>query len=142
MSDSVKEALVGRWTMISSEGVTKDGKTFHPFGDDPKGCIIYTENGYMSAHLMRPNRPHLPVDTFQEISPYKFVESIKGYFSYFGTYTIQEEETTVTHHVEGAIHPNWVGTTQVRSYQFEGDHLTLSADLPTSTQTVVWEKAK
>jgi len=142
MSDTIKKALVGKWTMISSEGKTHAGKTFHPFGDNPKGCIIYTKDGYMSAHLMRPDRPQLPVDTFREITPDKFFESIKGYFSYFGTYTIQKSENIITHHVEGAMHPNWVGSTQVRTYKFDGDLLILQADLPASVQTVTWKKAK
>lgn len=142
MSDTIKAVLVGTWTMVSSEGKTRDGKTFHPFGDDPRGCLVYTESGHMSAHLMRCDRPQLPADTFQEITPVQFVESIKGYFSYFGTYTIQEDENTVTHHVEGALHPNWIGTTQVRKYKFDGDRLILQANLSRSVQTVTWTKAK
>ncbi len=45
--------------------------------------------------------------------------------TYFGRYEIDEQLATVTHIVEGSLFPNWVGSQQVRYYQFEEDRLTL-----------------
>ena len=139
-TDTVAAALIGKWTLISCEGKTTSGKTFYPYGENPQGSIIYNEQGHMSAHLMRGDRPSLNAETFRDITADELAEAFKGYFAYYGTYTLQENEGTVTHDVEGALHPNWVGSTQVRSFKFEGDHLVLQAVLPGSIQTLVWKK--
>ena len=34
--------------------VTADGKTEHPLGENPRGAILYTPDGYMSAQLAGP----------------------------------------------------------------------------------------
>jgi hypothetical protein len=36
------------------------------------------------------------------------------YFGYFGTFSIDEAQQTVTHHVESGWFPNLAGTDQVR----------------------------
>jgi hypothetical protein len=42
-----------------------------------------------------------------------------GLSTYFGTYAIDSEAGTVTHRVEGAMSPDWVGAKLVRSYIFD-----------------------
>jgi hypothetical protein len=61
------------------------------------------------------------------------IEEIKAayesFWAYCGTYKVDSEKGTVTHHVEGSSFPNWVGTSQVRSLKLSGDKLFLSATL-------------
>jgi Lipocalin-like domain len=47
------------------------------------------------------------------------------YLVYFGTYTVDEEDPSVTHHVEGSIVPSYTKTDQVRPYVLDGDRLEL-----------------
>lgn len=72
----------------------------------------------------------------------EIVAAWRGYVGYFGTYTIDEKASTVTHHVEGASFPNFVGTNQVRHYRFEGDRLILQADTASGHATIVWKRSK
>jgi hypothetical protein len=44
--------------------------------------------------------------------------------------------------VEGAWTPNWIGTKQVRYFKFEGDRLTLEADLRGGRGKLVWERTR
>jgi lipocalin-like protein len=46
---------------------------------------------------------------------------------YFGTYSVDSVQHTVTHYVRGSSSPNPVGSDQLRSYKFENDLLLLSA---------------
>jgi hypothetical protein len=52
--------------------------------------------------------------------------AFEGHVSYFGTYTIDRQKQTVTHHVRGASYPNWIGNDQLRYYKFDGTRLLLS----------------
>lgn len=72
----------------------------------------------------------------------EIVAAWRGYVGYFGTYTIDEKASTVTHHVEGASFPNFVGTNQVRHYRFEGDRLILQADIASGHGTIVYKRSK
>ena len=65
----------------------------------------------------------------------------RDFLSYFGSFSVQADEKTVTHHVEGATFPNWVGTDLVRDYAFADGMLTLSVVRPHGTQHALkWKK--
>lgn len=60
MSDGLRERLIGAWTLVSYQEIPVDGsESFEPLGPDPRGIIMYTPDGYMSAQLSRPDRPPL-----------------------------------------------------------------------------------
>jgi hypothetical protein len=42
-----------------------------------------------------------------------------GYVAYFGTYEINDSTRAVTHHVQGASFPNWIGADLIRSFAFD-----------------------
>jgi hypothetical protein len=52
--------------------------------------------------------------------------AFEGHISYFGTYTVDRQKQTITHHVVGASYPNWIGNDQLRYYKFDGPRLVLS----------------
>ena len=74
------------------------------------------------------------------------------FFAYYGTYTVDEGSGTVTHHLEGALDPTWVGTDQVREFEFVGDdRLLLSVTLDNElarelgaagTNVLTWERVR
>lgn len=45
----------------------------------------------------------------------------KHFIAYCGRYEENEENATVTHTVEVALFPNWIGVNQVRMVEFDGD---------------------
>jgi hypothetical protein len=50
---------------------------------------------------------------------------LNGYEAYFGTYTIDETNRTVTHHLEGALAAADVGRNLMRQFQVSGEKLTI-----------------
>ena len=48
--------------------------------------------------------------------------------SYCGSWTVDAESETITHHVSAATYPNWVNTSQARGCRLDGDTLELSTD--------------
>jgi hypothetical protein len=127
---SVKERFVGTWNLVSYEVRMPSGELQYPFGSDPLGRISYDAAGHMSAQLMRRDRTQQASGTSS------------GYTGYYGTYVVDEKAGTVTHQVEGAWTPSWIGTKQVRYFKFEGDRLTLEADLRGGRGRLVWERTR
>jgi hypothetical protein len=55
---SLQERLIGSWKLVSYEARDDDGRgVIYPLGRDANGYIRYTPDGYMSAQIMRLNRP-------------------------------------------------------------------------------------
>ena len=46
---SLKEQLVGTWTLVSSDQVRPDGSTLKQFGANPKGINVFDANGRFSS---------------------------------------------------------------------------------------------
>jgi len=118
--------FVGTWALISWVVSDETGQLNHPYGKTPKGQIIYTVNGRMSAQLMHPGAV-LP--DVSELRGDEVIGKVASTFlAYYGTYSVDSVTQTITHHVEGSLLSSIIGTGQVRHYQFlEKDRLELSA---------------
>jgi Lipocalin-like domain len=90
------------------------------FGPAPRGYLIYERSGRMSVHIARS-------------------EASDGDFSYFGTYTVDENSGTVTHHIEGASDPQYAGTDQLRFVTWQANRLVLSTPPADVTYVATWE---
>ena len=134
------QRFVGHWRLISYEQRSASGEVSQPFGKDPVGRISYDAHGQMSAQLMRRGRAKFVDNNPQKGTDAEIRGAFSEYSAYYGSYTVDERAGTVTHHVEGAWFPNWIGTKQVRRYEFSGNRLILRADLPAGPGILVWER--
>ena len=132
--------LVGSWRLLSYETVEQDGRRAAPFGP-AVGRLQYDDRGNMAGQVMRPDRA--PVELGDGAAQQVRAAYI-GYIAYFGTYEVAPDGGTVTHHVEGALNPAWVGGDQVRGVRFDGDRLVLTAEVPKAgkvvTHVLTWER--
>jgi Lipocalin-like domain len=63
----------------------------------------------------------------------------EGYEASFGTYDVNEEAGTVTHHVEGSVTRGLVGKDLPRAFQFSDRHLVIKSTRPNEHWSVIWE---
>lgn len=143
-----RRELVGTWRLISRVVTLENGTAVQDqgFGITPKGYLIYDSSGHMAVQLMRPDRP-LAIDcaTSGTAAGDNNPQGLCGYEAYFGTYTIDEANHTVTHHLEGALNPADVSRNLVRQFQISGDKLTIvlrtSSPKEKQIRTLTWERA-
>jgi hypothetical protein len=110
----------------------RDGPTQYPFGRNPVGRIEYDKAGRVFALLMRPERrttvpPGMELDQAPEG---ELRNMVTGFVVYFGTFTVDEANNTVIHHVEASLVPSWVGTDLKRHFRFDGSTLVLTRVSP------------
>ena len=137
----------GIWKLLSFELQDDDGNVSYPYGKDASGLIVIDAKGYFSVHALS-----MHCLTFRAPDPLggtlKEIEAaFKGYIGYYGTLTIDETEGVIITHVDGASFPNWIGSDQVRHYEFTGDHMTLStppmlAGGKKRVGKLIWERVK
>ena len=124
--------FVGAWRYV---GTTIDGMA-KPRGKDPKGMIYYGPHGEMAVQIA-PDVERKKAGAVMTADEAKI--AVTNYVAYFGTYTIDERASTITHHRQASVQPGELAD-YVRSYEFAGDRLILR---PVGTkQEVVWERFK
>jgi hypothetical protein len=136
--------FVGTWRLISRVRM-HDGKPIKDVEWDRHsiGYIMYDDSGHMAVQIMATDRTgNMDCSKVPDADPNN-PSSCDGYVAYFGTYTIDATNRTVTHHVEGTVFARDVGKHQVRHYEFSGSVLQLSV-LPTQpgedTYVLRWER--
>jgi hypothetical protein len=129
----VAKRFVGAWRYVGS---TVDGKPRSGRGASPKGLIHYDPSGYMSVQVA-PDRERKKAGSTP--TPEEAQAALIEYIAYFGTYTIDEQARTVTHHRQGSVQPGDAADV-VRCYEFSGDRLILRP--PGTTHEITWERIK
>ena len=120
-----KDQFIGTWKLVSAEAVRANGDVVKPLGDDPKGVIMYDAHGNMSAQLFRADRQDFASDDRTTASDSEIRASFLSFTAYYGTFSVNDDEGVVIHHVEGSLLPNWVGGDQHRNFKLDGYRLTL-----------------
>ena len=134
--------FVGAWRLVSVETRREDGEV-HRRGRRT-GYLLYSGDGHMSVAFMREGRPRFTSGDIRGGTQEEKVAAIDGYTSYCGRYEV--DGGRVVHHIEVSLFPNWIGESQERAYELEGDRLTLSTPLmlvgglQLSTH-LIWERA-
>jgi len=141
-----REDLLGAWH-LQSYTAESDGVVDEPLGPDPLGIIMYTDDGYMSAQLMRRGRPDYDKAVTDGGTPEQTATAATGYLCYSGPFTVDEEADVLSHHVEVSLLPNWVGGNQIRHARLRDDVLELRAELvsrrgASTTHVLTWRRAR
>ena len=143
---SIKDQLVGTWTLLLADEVKADGTQLPDFGPNPMGTLIFTPNGHYSLQIMRFGRPAFASNNFMSGTPAENKAAASGVISHFGTYTADDRDKSFTFRVEASSFPNWEGTRQKRSIAALTDEvLEYSFQTPANpaqrTETI-WKKVK
>jgi hypothetical protein len=117
MSKEVIPKLVGSWRLISFHIQDSRGQMAYPFGKDAQGRLIYEPDGRMAVQLMDPNRPGFASGDPIVAPEAEIRAAFGGYTAYYGTYSVNIDEQTITHHIEAALLLNWVGADQLRHFE-------------------------
>jgi hypothetical protein len=142
---TLREQLLGTWGLVSYTTEGTDGSIVHPMGESAAGYILYVADGFMSANLMVPGRAPYTGGTANTATQAELAAGALGYFGYAGRYEVDEAAQDVRHHIDVALAPNLVGTTQLRHVKIEGRRLTLRGDpVPIAgriaAHVIVWQR--
>jgi Lipocalin-like domain len=120
VAQSAKD-LVGTWTPVSVEA----------FGPNPKGALMFQDNGRFSLQLMRAQLPKFASNKRNAGTAEENKEVVGGSIAYYGTYSMSG--TDLTFHIESCTFPNWTGTDQKRTnLSITGDELKYTNTAPQS----------
>jgi hypothetical protein len=140
---SLKEQIVGTWTLVSSDQVRPDGTKLRQFGSDPKGINVFDANGRF--FVMIASADNLQIASIGSKTNSEEDGLIVESIAYYGTYTVNEDVTVISLHLDASTFPNQVGTDQKRIItSLTADELKYSSPAAISGVQVhqVWKRAK
>ena len=145
--DAAPHPLVGAWRLRSWVAIGDDGSQTLPMGPAPEGLLVYSGDGTMVGIMGSGGRPRFDADDVTGGTDAERAGAFRTFIAYGGAYEV--EGATVTHRVEHSLFPNWIGTTQRRTWQLDetGERVTLTSPPlalggMTRVQRLTWERAR
>ena len=135
---TLRERLIGAWYLESyiayPTASCKIQRPTYPMTKNVTGIIMYTPDGYMSAHMLIPGQASFKRGEGEEA---QWAEAGKRSFCYAGPYYISNEgfgrRETLRHTFQVCNLPGWLNDVQIRTWTFEenDDLLVLGSEAPT-----------
>ena len=112
---TLREQIVGTWIFGVAEVVAPDGKKSFPFGETPKGMLVFTPDGHFTQIHVAGDVPKIASNNRLTGTPEEYAAIMRRSISVFGSYAVNEEKKTVTFNIVSSSYPNWEGEAQERS---------------------------
>ena len=142
---SLKEQLVGTWTLVSSDQMRPDGSKLKQFGANPKGINVFDANGRFFLMIASADNSQIASKDLSKANSEDVGGLIPESIAYYGTYTVNEAEKVAILHLEASTFPNQVGTDQKRTItSLTADELKFSNPAAMAGVQVhqVWKRAE
>src|SRR5258708_3437737 len=112
---TLQEQLVGTWNFVIAGVVPADGNKPLPFGDRPKGMVIFPADGHFPQVPVAGGLPKIASNNRLAGSDADNKAIVQGTLALFGTYTVDEQKKTLTFNIQASTYPNAEGTSQTRT---------------------------
>ena len=113
--NSLAQQLIGTWDFVVAEIAAPDGKKSFPFGEVPKGILIFTPDGRFAQIHVAADAPKIASNNRLTGTAEEYAAIMRRSLSVFGTYTVDEDKKTVTYKIVSSSYPNWEGEAQTRT---------------------------
>jgi hypothetical protein len=107
---SPKEALVGTWMQVSLDTVSADGTRRPLYGENAKGMVIYTSDGYFTLMQASVDLPKLKSGLPSKATPEEAKAVIANSIAYFGKYSLDETSMILTIDIHASTFANLAGS--------------------------------
>ena len=142
---SLKEQLVGTWTLVSAETIEANGNKLPLVKGTPmKGLLVFTADGRVSFQVIGDHQK-LASNDRTKMTAEEMKAMAESTLSYYATYTVNEAEKSFTMKIEASTFQNQTAIPAAkRMVELNGDDLKISnPGRLAGGQTInVWKRAK
>ena len=114
-AQSIKQQIVGTWTLAENYILYQDGRKAEAFGGDQKGLAMLDANGRFSWLIMGGGRKKFASNNRTEGTAEENKAAVFGSIAYYGTYTVDEGSKIVALKIEASTFANQVAADQKRT---------------------------
>lgn len=106
---SLQDTLVGTWIQVSLDTVSADGTRRPLYGENAKGMIIYTSDGYFTLMQASVDLPKLKSGLPSKATPEEAKAVIANSIAYFGKYSLDEADIVLSLDIQASTFANLTG---------------------------------
>lgn len=143
---SLKDQLVGTWTLVSNVSTRPDKSTFQPFGPNPSGSLVLDASGRAVLVIIRPGLPKIASSNREVTTGEESKAIVAGTLAWVGSYTVNEADRSLSFHIDNSSYPNWDGENQKRFItSLSADELKYTnpvSSVGAVTSDLLWKRAK
>jgi hypothetical protein len=143
---TLKQQLIGTWDFVRTEATQADGQKILPFGANPKGVNIFTEDGHFVQIQIADGIPKFMSNSRVTGTSDENKAVVQGSLALFGTYTVDEAKRMIVYKVESSTFPNWIGLVQERPIDsITADqliHSNAGASIAGAKTVNIWKRAR
>ena len=103
------EKLIGTWLQVSIDTISAEGTRRPLYGENSKGIVIYTSDGYFSLMQARVDLPRLQSGLPSKATPEEAKAVVAGSIAYFGTYSLDEATNILRLDIHASTLANFTG---------------------------------
>src|SRR5262245_59549737 len=125
---TLKEQLVGVWTLVSADVTPPNGAKREDFGANPYGILILDASGRYAVVQARKDRPKFKTsgNVRLDTPAAEFGEAARAFAANFGSWSTNEADKTLIRKYEAALIPNVEGAETKVAVSFTGDDLRMT----------------
>jgi hypothetical protein len=143
---TLKQQLIGTWEFVRTEATQADGQKILPFGANPKGVNIFTEDGHFVQIQIADGIPKFASKSRVTGTSDENKAVVQGSLALFGTYTVDEAKKMIVYKVDSSTFPNWIGLVQERPIDSitadELIHSNAGGSIAGAKTANIWKRAK
>jgi hypothetical protein len=111
---TLKDQIVGTWTLVSWVQTRADGTKNLRFGSNPKGINTFSPTGRFSLIIIQSDLPKISSNDPMKPTPEEAQAIVRGSIAYFGTYSVEEATKSLTLQLDGSTLMNQLALAQKR----------------------------
>lgn len=138
------QPLVGTWKLINEQTILSDGTVIsNRDSSAPIGFLVYDASGHVASQLFRPNTTTTAASS--NLDRLRGANVGLEYEGYFGTYTVDLVNQTITRHVDAALPSESTGKDIAEQFSIVGGRLTTRSrtsgpDATPATHVLLWTR--
>ena len=114
-AQDLSRQIVGTWDFVVAEVTAPDGSKSFPFGETPKGVLIFTPDGRFAQIHVASDVPKFASGNRLTGTAEEYAAISRRSLAVFGSYMVDEAKKTVTFKIVSSTFPNWEGEAQTRT---------------------------
>ena len=126
--DKLNKKILGSWKLNNFElkNLTTNKSVF-PYGENPIGILLFSEDGFMSVSIMSDKRTNFETESLQMSSSKEKISAIETYLSYSGKWKIVNNKIFVR--VITSLLPNWKDKEHYRTFRLNEKKLSFQTPI-------------
>lgn len=123
---ALRHQIIGTWIPIEIVNVARNGTETSAWDQNRLGILMFDAGGHFTQTLLRSDLPKYAAGDRMKGTSEENRATVQGMLTFFGTYTIGDDNDSLTYRIQGSSYPNFNGRITKRTASISDDRLKIT----------------